>query len=530
MNTSETRSVPPRADVASPALDRRTLVKGAAMLASGVLVSGPPGAERAQAAQARLEFAALQGGQGPQAVPLPAPTPSVEENVAPARGRPPHGQRRLTSRAVEDEIARVSAMIADPKLRAMFEACYPNTLDTTVELGLADGRIDAFVITGDIPSLWLRDSSAQLFPYVHLVRKDETLATLFRGLIARQARSILLDPYANAFMRSPQAAQGLPWTRDDQTTRKPGVAERKWEVDSLCYPMRLAYRYWQASGDTRPFDETWAAAARLTVATFREQQRKDGPGPYAFRRSSDRPTETLGLDGYGAPARPVGLIHSGFRPSDDACTFPFLIPANHFAVTTLREMALVAEGARADSALAADARALADEVAAALAQWGTMRLPDGQQVWAYEVDGYGNALFMDDANVPSLLSLGYLGCVDPDDALWNATAQACWSQANPYFFKGTAIEGIGGPHVGKGQVWPMSLIVRALSSSDPAQIAPLLRQLRDSDAGTGFIHEAVDCNNPATFTRSWFAWANGLFGELIVGLADRLPSVLAEPL
>jgi meiotically up-regulated gene 157 (Mug157) protein len=142
--------------------------------------------------------------------------------VAPARGRPPHGQRRLTSRAVEDEIARVSAMIADPKLRAMFEACYPNTLDTTVELGLADGRIDAFVITGDIPSLWLRDSSAQLFPYVHLVRKDETLATLFRGLIARQARSILLDPYANAFMRSPQAAQGLPWTRDDQTTRKPG--------------------------------------------------------------------------------------------------------------------------------------------------------------------------------------------------------------------------------------------------------------------------------------------------------------------
>ena len=499
------------------ALDRRALVKGAAALATASLV----GAESARAAVAT------------QAIPpIAAPPTSIPQAQAPTAfaARPPVVQRRFTSPAVEAEITRVSALIADPKLRAMFAACYPNTLDTTVELGLANGQVDTFVITGDIPCLWLRDSSAQLLPYVHLVRKDARLATLFRGAIARQARSILLDPYANAFMRDATARTNLDWAKNDQTQMKPGVAERKWEIDSLCWPMRLAYRYWQASGDTAPFDSIWVSAQAAIVRTFREQQRKDGRGPYSFRRNSDRPTETLALDGFGAPTRPNGLIHSGFRPSDDACTYPFLIPSNHFAVATLREMALVAEGAAGNAALAADARALADEVAAALAQWGTMRLPDGRQVWAYEVDGYGNAHFMDDANVPSLLGLSYIGCVPADDPLWLTTAQACWSDANPYFFKGSAIEGIGGPHVGLGQVWPMSLIVRALSSSDPAVIAPLLRQLRDSDAGTGFMHEAVDSNNPAQFTRSWFAWANGLFGEMIVGLADRLPAVLSNPL
>lgn len=506
----------------TPSLDRRTLVRSAAALAGG-LTAGlvAPSAHAAQTQPA---------GSGSTILPRPAPTPAAG-TPPPARiGRPPLGQRRFTSTAVEEEITRVSGMIADPKLRAMFIACYPNTLDTTVEMGMVDGRPDAFVITGDIPCLWLRDSSAQLFPYVHLVRKDAVLADLFRGLIARQARSILIDPYANAFMRDPTAGTSLDWSKTDQTLMKPGVAERKWEVDSLCYPMRLAWRYWQASGDARPFDDTWAQSARTIIETFRAQQRKEDRGPYSFRRNSDRPTETMMLDGYGPPARAVGLIHSGFRPSDDACTLPFLIPSNHFAVTTLREMALVAEGARKDSQLAADARVLADEVAGALAQWGTMFLPDGKggsrQVWAYEVDGYGNALFMDDANVPSLLSLAYLGCVPATDPLWQATAEACWSPANPYFFKGQALEGIGGPHVGMGQVWPMSLIVRALSSTDPDVIRALLRQLRDTDAGTNFMHEAVDMDSPAQFTRSWFAWANGLFGELIVGLADRLPAVL----
>lgn len=480
-----------------PSMDRRTALAGGAALAAALTLRP----------------------EGARANPMPK-----------GGGRPPLAERRFRSPAVEAEIDRVSAMIADPKLRAMFVGCYPNTLDTTVFMDTVNGAPDAFVITGDIPCLWLRDSTAQVLPYLHLVDRDPALVDLFRGLIARQSRSILIDPYANAFMRDPTARTNLSWALQDDTAMKPGVAERKWEIDSLCYAMRLGHSYWRKTGDKVPFDTAWADAARACVRTFREQQRKTSPGPYRFRRSSNRPTETLQLDGWGAPSRAVGMIHCGFRPSDDACTYPFFIPANIFAFTTLREMASVAQEARGDGALAADARALADEVEAAVRQWGTMTLPDGRRVWAYEVDGFGNAMFMDDANVPSLLGLAFLGCVAADDPLWIATAQACWSDANPYFFKGSAIEGIGGPHVGLDQVWPMSLIVRALSSDDPAVIRAMLRMVRDTDGGTGFIHEAVDSNDPSKFTRDWFAWANGLFGELIVRLADTRPGLLAAAL
>ncbi|MDX5986099.1 glycoside hydrolase family 125 protein [Sphingomonas echinoides] len=443
-----------------------------------------------------------------------------------ASKRPPVTERLFTSRAVEREIVHVSAKIGDPKLRWMFANCYPNTLDTTVRMSTVDGAPDAFVITGDIPCLWLRDSSAQLAPYLHLVRDDPALRTLFHGLIARQARSILIDPYANAFMQDPSARTNLGWAKDDKTEMKPGVAERKWEIDSLCYPMRLAHDYWQTTRDPAPFDARWAAAARLSIATFREQQRKDGPGPYRFLRESDRNTETQPLDGYGNPSRPVGLIHCGFRPSDDACLYPYLIPANLFAVSALRELAVVAQGARGDAALAQDATALAAEVEQALLEHGRMRLRDGREVWAYEVDGFGNAIFMDDANVPSLSGLAYLGCVAQSDPLWQRTQAAAWGPDNPYFFKGKAGEGIGGPHAGLRQIWPMSLIVRALSSDDPAVIRACLKTLRETDADTGFIHETFDQDDARKFTRPWFAWANGLFGELIVRLANTRPALL----
>jgi meiotically up-regulated gene 157 (Mug157) protein len=238
----------------------------------------------------------------------------------------------------------------------------------------------------------------------------------------------------------------------------------------------------------------------------------------------------MALDGYGAPARPTGMIHSGFRPSDDACVYPFLVPANLFVVTVLRELAEVAGQARRDAALASDARTLAAEIAAGLASHGTMRLTDGADVWAYEVDGYGNTLFMDDANAPSLSALAWLGCVEPTDPRWQRTAAAAWSSRNPYFFRGHAGEGIGGPHVGLDWIWPMSLIVRALAGADDATVRSCLRTLRDTDADTGFIHESFDANDPTRFTRHWFAWANSLFGALIVQLADRRPALLSEPL
>ncbi len=468
---------------------------------------------------------------GAAALAVTASVPRAASAAAPlVSKRPPRGQRRFVSPAVEAEIARVKAKIADPELAWLFENCYPNTLDTTVKIGTVDGKPggkpDAFVITGDIEALWLRDSSAQMQTYVHLAPKDAGLRRVFTGLIARQARCILIDPYANAFMEDPNARSNLD-ARTDQTDMKPGVAERKWEIDSLCYPMRLAHGYWGATHDKTPFDDLWAKAMRRAVATFREQQRKDGKGPYHFQRLNVSPTETLMFEGYGAPTRKVGLIHSMFRPSDDACLYPFLIPSNLFAVSALRMLATVQRAARGDMAGATDSETLATEVEAALRAHG--RMPDGQggEVWAYEVDGFGNAIFMDDANVPSLSGLPLLGAADRRDPLFRRTAALAWSDRNPYFFTGTAARGIGGPHIGLDMIWPMSIITHAMNSDDDAVIRQCLAWLKTTHGGTGFMHESFNKDDPGKFTRSWFAWANGLFGELILDLERRKPALLA---
>jgi meiotically up-regulated gene 157 (Mug157) protein len=454
----------------------------------------------------------------------------VAAEGARATCRPPPERRALRSAAVEVTLSRVKASIADPELAWLFENCYPNTLDTTVTLGELDGKPDTFIVTGDIPALWLRDSSAQVWPYRALARSDDVLQRMFRGLIHRHARCILIDPYANAFLQDPLATRPLEWAVLDKTDMKPGVAERKWEIDSLCYPIRLAYGYWEATGDSAPFDEEWRSAMTLVVRTFREQQRRAGPGPYRFQRAAENPTDTLGGEGYGAPTRKVGLIHSMFRPADDACTYPFLVPANAFAAHSLRQLAQLSRALHADVTFANECESLAGEIEAALNRYGHVRDERGGTVLAYEVDGYGNSLFMDDANIPSLLSLPYLGCCRRDDALYRRTRARLWSEDNPYFFRGTAAEGVGGPHVGLRMIWPMSIMVLALTSDDDAQIRRCLVWLKRTHAGTGFMHEAFDQDDPVHFTRPWFAWANSLFGELILDLAARKPALLRQVL
>ena len=322
-------------------------------------------------------------------------------------GRPTPAERRFRSEAVEQFLAERSGKIGDAELRGLFGNCYPNTLDTTVEPGTFEGKPDTAVLTGDIQAMWLRDSSAQVWPYLPLASKDRKLRDLLEGVIRRQARCILIDPYANAFMAD-LSQPPLVWSRTDKTELKQGVGERKWEVDSLCYPVRLSHGYWKATGDTGPFDARWHDAVKTIVATFRVQQRKHGPGPYSFMRASTVSTEMLPLDGFGNPVKPVGLIFSGFRPSDDACVFPFLVPSNLFAVVSLRQIAEMANAILHDAALANDATALAAEVETALRQHAIVQTAAGT-IWAYEVDGFGSQLLMDDANVPSLLGLPYLG-------------------------------------------------------------------------------------------------------------------------
>ena len=439
--------------------------------------------------------------------------------------RPPPARRRFSSAAVEAKIARVQARIGDPELAWLFGNCYPNTLDTTVHIGTLRGKPDTFIVTGDIDAMWLRDSSAQVWPYLPLAAKDASLRQLYRGLIHRHAACIAIDPYANAFMPDPQAHTTLSWAQHDLTDMKPGVAERKWEVDSLCWTIRIAHGYWQATGDRVPFDDDWRAAMHAVVATFRAQQRRHGLGPYHFQRESAVPTDTVPLGGYGNPALPVGLIFSMFRPSDDACVYPLFVPANAFAVVSLRQLAAMSRALHGDAVFAADCEALAAEVQAALEEYAVMHQA-GADFWGYEVDGYGNQLSMDDANVPSLLALPYLGYCARDDARYRRTRARVWGKHNPYFFRGTAAEGIGGPHEGLRMIWPMSLMVRALTSDDAGEIRQCLHWLKTTHAGTGFMHEAFDQDDPAKFTRPWFAWANSLFGELIAGLADHHPELL----
>jgi meiotically up-regulated gene 157 (Mug157) protein len=459
---------------------------------------------------------ALQQQQGIQ-------LPEVKAPWDMSQGRPKFSERKFQSAAVEAFLKERSPRIADPALARLFVNCFPNTLDTTVEPGAFEGKPDTAVLTGDILAMWLRDSSAQVWPYLPLAKNDRALRDLLEGVIRRQARCILIDPYANAFMADLNAPP-LPWSLKDKTELKRGVGERKWEIDSLCYPIRLSHGYWRQTGDSGPFDQRWHEAMRLIVETFRVQQRKHGDGPYRFQRDSDVSTETLPAAGLGNPVRPVGLIASGFRPSDDACIFPFLVPSNLFAVTSLRQLAEMAHAILHDDALANDATSLAAEVERALRQHAIATAPEGT-IWAYEIDGYGSQLLMDDANVPSLLGLPYLSS-SPDAALYARTRAFCWSDRNPWFFRGTAGEGIGGPHVGRDMIWPMSQIICALSSTSPQEIRRSITMLKGVAADFGFMHESYFKDDPRRFTRAWFAWANTLFGELLGSLAEKQPDLL----
>jgi uncharacterized protein len=437
--------------------------------------------------------------------------------------RTPKEKRKFTSVAVERAIEEVKSKIGNKELAWMFENCFPNTLDTTVDFTTSDGKPDTYVITGDIPAMWQRDSTAQVWPYLPLTKEDAELRQLIAGVINRQTRNILLDPYANAFYKD--ASKESDW-RSDLTEMKPGVHERKWEIDSLCYPLRLAYGYWKQTGDASPFDDAWRDAVVLILRTFREQQRKNGPGPYHFQRVTATLTDTVACGGYGQPANPVGLIHSMFRPSDDSTIFPFLVPSNFFAVVVLRQAAEMLEGVHHDAEAARQCRALAEEVEKALRQYAIVDHPQAGRVYAFEIDGFGNYYCIDDANVPNLISLPYLGAVGLDDPVYRATRRLIFSHTNPYFSRGKAAEGTGGPHVGRNMIWPLGITLRALTSDDDNEIRSCLIALQKTHAGTGFMHEAFDKDDASKYTRPWFAWANTLFGELVLKTFKERPRLL----
>lgn len=446
----------------------------------------------------------------------PALTPSTQL-------RPEPSKRKYTSIAADKLVSELKSRYK-PKVQGdtlmtqlawLFEHCYPNTLDTTIEsYKLEKGKPYTFVITGDIYAMWLRDSGAQVSPYLPLIGKDKALAQLIAGVINQQVKYILIDPYANAYNDKPISSYWV--TKDKTEWMHPMLHERKWELDSHCYPIRLSHAYWRATGDTSIFDKDWKRAAHTILNTMQEQQRVHDLGPYTFQRKDDRPTDSQINNGYGHPAKACGLIASAFRPSDDATQYPYHIPSNMFAVVSLRQLAEIMTEVYQDKALSTRALTIAEEVDKAIQTHGIGTHPTAGKIYAYEVDGYGNMLFMDDANVPSLLSAPYLGYCTSSDPIYQRTRRFVWSESNPYFFRGRIAEGIGGPHVGLGQAWPMSIIMRGLTTEDPQELRDCAQLLLRTHGNTGYMHESFDVDNPNKYTRAWFAWANSLFGEFVL--------------
>ena len=396
-----------------------------------------------------------------------------------------------------------------PKLAELFKNCYPNTMATTTKY-LEDGS--AFVFTGDIPAMWLRDSSAQVRHYIGAARRSEPVAELIEALIARQMFCIQLDPYANAYNEEPN---GKCWERDEPA-QGPWIWERKYEIDSLCYPFQLAWLFWKATGRTGCFTESFRKSAEMVLDLWTVEQEHSEKSPYYFIRKNCPPTDTLSHEGKGAPVAYTGMTWSGFRPSDDACVYGYLIPSNMFASVVLSYLAEIFGSIYGDAAFAGRALALKAQIDVGIRQYGIYEHEKFGKIYAYETDGMGHYTLMDDANVPSLLSIPYLGWCKPDDEIYQNTRRFVLSRENPFYYEGTAMKGVGSPHTPPRYVWHIALSMQGLTSQDWKEKEELLAMLERTDAGTGYMHEGVFVDDPAQFTRPWFAWSNSIFSEFVL--------------
>lgn len=423
-----------------------------------------------------------------------------------------------TKEIIEKWLTDIQKKTADhPSWGSVFERCYTDTLDRTISQ-LEDGT--TFVLTGDIPAMWLRDSTAQVKPYLALARKDEKLRQMILGLVERQMAFILMDPYANAFN---QAANGRGH-QTDHTQMGPWIWERKYEVDSLCYPLQLAYLLWKATGETSHFNPTFFGAAEKIVQLWKLEQHHEN-SPYSFERDTDRLEDTLTHQGKGAPCAYTGMTWSGFRPSDDACIYPYLIPSNMFAVVVLGYLGEIAEqfASEAFSDLAERARQLAQEIDQGIRTFGLTKNQAGETIFAYEVDGLGNQSIMDDPNVPSLLAAPYLGYCQKDDPIYLATRRTILSQENPYYYQGDYAAGLGSSHTFYRYIWPIALAIQGLTTDDKEEKARLLDTMVACDGGTGLMHESFHVDDPTLYSREWFSWANMMFCELVLDYYDVRP-------
>lgn len=420
-------------------------------------------------------------------------------------------KEKLLPESMKRLLAEVKEQLKDDvKLAEMFENCYTNTLDTTVKR-MEDGT--TYVITGDIPAMWLRDSVAQLRPYLILAAEDEEIADLLVGLVKRQFQCINIDPYANAFNEAPN---GNCWEKDE-TEMSPWIWERKYEIDSLCYPLQFSYLVWKNTGRTDQFDETFRAGVEKLLKVWETEQYHEEKSPYHFVRRNTYFTDTLSRDGKGPLVKSgVGLTWSGFRPSDDSCVYGYLIPSNMFAVVVLGYLEEIAQEILKDEVLKLRAEILKKEIYEGIESYGITKTEGYGDVYAYETDGYGQYLLMDDANVPSLLSMDYLGYEGRDKTVAENTRRLILSEANPYYYAGEKAKGIGSPHTPVRYIWHISLAMEGLTAKTREEKKAILEILKNTDGGKNLMHEGFHVDDDTRYTREWFSWANAMFSELVL--------------
>lgn len=414
--------------------------------------------------------------------------------------------------AVEEIAKKEGAYWNDEHMRRTFENCYVSTAKTTTKF-LENG--EAYVFTGDIAAMWLRDSSAQVVHYLPFLKEYPILKDMVKGLIARQAKYIHIDPYANAFN---EEANGNCWEKDI-TEYNPWNWERKYEIDSLCYPVWLMEQYVKNTGEADIFTPEVKTAFRDILDVWKREQHHE-ESTYSFIRVNCPPSDTLSCEGKGEPVGYTGMTWSGFRPSDDACKYGYLIPSNMFASVVLGYMEKFLREQYQDEAMAEEAVALKAQIEEGIQKYGVVEDEVYGKMYAYETDGLGNYNLMDDANVPSLLSLPWLAYCDKDDPIYKNTRDFVLSKKNPYYYEGSCAKGIGSPHTPDQYIWHIALTMQGLTSDDSQEREELLKTLLATDADCEVMHEGFHCEKPEAFTREWFAWANSLFALFALSMKE----------
>ncbi|CAH0016392.1 unnamed protein product [Clonostachys rhizophaga] len=456
--------------------------------------------------------------------------------------RPTKDCRTYSVDKVEEIIEGKNATISDPDLQRLFENTWPSTLDTTVRwTGVSSDNPDeelAFIITGDINAMWMRDSANQLQSYKSIV-SEYRIASLYRGAINLQARYMTQYPYCNAFQPPPESGMSPQYEHDDDVVTPAVdhnvVFECKYEIDSMAAFFQLSWDYYEVTKDAEFFGKFgWVEAVKVILSTAKDLMRgtyaDDGSvirPPYTWLRTATSASETVFNKGTGAPVRGnIGLVRSFFRPSDDSCIYQYFIPGNimfsRYVKATSEIMKTI------DEALAKEMEDIAEGIAKGIEEHAIVNHPEFGEVYAFEIDGFGSFNLMDDANIPSLLSIPHLGFKESTDSIYQNTRNFVLSKSNPYFAYGPVINATGGPHVGPGNGWPMAVVMQLLTSDDDEEITHGLKELLGSTSNLGLMHETVNSHDDSQWTRPWFAWANGLFGQMILDLEKRKPHLLEQ--